>query len=112
MTCVALDKNNRPSPGLPKLYDPNDDAYVKKLQETTALRKDLADRWQKVQDLVDNLPFISREMLHVFEYNQKSVYIPVSETVIEVQNSFLPKHLNRNGTIFGGEVLSWMVCFL
>lgn len=108
MSCVALDENKRPSRGLPTLRDDENPAYLEKLEATTAQRKDLFTRWQNVQDMVDQMPYISRDMIHLFDQNEKTHFIPIPDTLIEVQNSFLPKHLNRNNTIFGGEVLMWM----
>ncbi|KAF1323937.1 Atp-binding protein, partial [Globisporangium splendens] len=109
MSCVALDENMRPSPGLPRLVDDADNAgYVEKLEALAAQRKDLAARWQNVQDMVDQLPRITKDMIHVFEHSQNAHVVSIPNTLIEVQNSFLPKHLNRNNTIFGGEVLTWM----
>ncbi|GMF35976.1 unnamed protein product [Phytophthora lilii] len=107
MTCVALDENMRPSPGLPKLMDPSDPEYVRKHEEIAAQRKELAARWQAVQEEVDQLPHVSVDMLKTYNYG-RSLEVPIPDTLIEVQNSFLPKHLNRNNTIFGGEVLTWM----
>ncbi|RLN51548.1 hypothetical protein BBJ29_010098 [Phytophthora kernoviae] len=107
MTCVALDENMRPSPGLPKLMNPSDPKYVSKHEEIAAQRKELAVRWQAVQEEVDQLPHVSADMLKTYDYG-RSLEIPIPDTLIEVQNSFLPKHLNRNNTIFGGEVLTWM----
>lgn len=110
MSCVALDEHMRPSPGLPRLVDDaGSEGYVEKLEALAAQRKDLGARWQNVQDMVDQLPRITKDMIHVFDHStsqQHTVAIP--DTLIEVQNSFLPKHLNRNNTIFGGEVLTWM----
>lgn len=109
MSCVALDENMRPSPGLPRLIDADNEGYVEKLEATAAQRKDLAARWQNVQDMVDQLPRITSDMIHVFEHSESAHTVSIPDTLIEVQNSFLPKHLNRNNTIFGGEVLTWMV---
>ncbi|CEG35395.1 atp-binding cassette superfamily [Plasmopara halstedii] len=107
MTCVALDENLRPSPGLPKLLDPLDLEYVKKHEKIAAQRKELAAQWRAVQEQVDQLPHVSVDMIKTHNYG-RSLEVPISDTLIEVQNSFLPKHLNRNNTIFGGEVLTWM----
>ncbi|RLN14591.1 hypothetical protein BBJ28_00013322 [Nothophytophthora sp. Chile5] len=107
MTCVALDENMRPSPGLPQLMDPTDPEYVKKHEEIAAQRKELAARWRSVQEEVDQLSHVTVDMLKVYDYG-RSLQVSIPETLIEVQNSFLPKHLNRNNTIFGGEVLTWM----
>ncbi|DBA00769.1 TPA: hypothetical protein N0F65_004674, partial [Lagenidium giganteum] len=109
ISCVALDENNRPSPGLPALRHPQDPAYITQLQDMAAQRKDLAARWQTVQDTVDQLPRVTKDMIKPLDDDDdKLSFIPVPNTLIEVQNSFLPKHLNRNNTIFGGEVLTWM----
>lgn len=115
MSCVALDEHMRPSPGLPRLVDAADSVgYVAKLEALAAQRKDLSARWQNVQDMVDQLPRVTRDMIHEFDADQSlggqaAVHtVAVPDTLIEVQNSFLPKHLNRNNTIFGGEVLTWM----
>ncbi|TMW55723.1 hypothetical protein Poli38472_010605 [Pythium oligandrum] len=108
MSCVALDENKRPSPGLPQLRDDENPEYLEKLEAMAAQRKDLFSRWQNVQDMVDQMPYVSRDMIHMFDQQEKTHFIPIPDTLIEVQNSFLPKHLNRNNTIFGGEVLTWM----
>lgn len=112
MSCVALDENMRPSPGLPRLVDDaGSEGYVEKLEALAAQRKDLGARWQNVQDMVDQLPRITKDMIHVFEHSESTSQqhtVAIPDTLIEVQNSFLPKHLNRNNTIFGGEVLTWM----
>lgn len=107
MSCVALDENMRPFPGLPKLVDPVDPEYVTKLEATAAQRKELSARWRSVQESVDQLPRVTLDMLREFKH-QHTTLVPIPATLIEVQNSFLPKHLNRNNTIFGGEVLTWM----
>ncbi|KAE9035179.1 hypothetical protein PR002_g7704 [Phytophthora rubi] len=107
MTCVALDENMHPSPGLPKLLDPLDPEYVRKHEEIADQRRELAARWRAVQEEVDQLPHVSVDMLKTYNYG-RSLEVPIPDTLIEVQNSFLPKHLNRNNTIFGGEVLTWM----
>lgn len=111
MTCVAMNENLRPIPAMPKLRDPENKGYLKHLEATAEQRKDLSQRWQSVQDTVDQMPHISRDMIVVDESLSQnwSQLVAVPETLVEVQNSFLPKHLNRNNTIFGGEVLNWMV---
>lgn len=110
MTCVGLDANMRPIACMPKLQnDPESPGYVEQLEATAAQRKDLATRWQRVQDSVDQLDHITSDMIQDEDTSSWKERVPVPETLIEVQNSFLPKHLNRNNTIFGGEVLNWMV---
>ncbi|KAG7392116.1 hypothetical protein PHYPSEUDO_002340 [Phytophthora pseudosyringae] len=107
MTCVALDGAMRPSSGLPKLLGPLDPEYVREHEEIAAQRKELAARWRAVQGQVDQLPHVAVDMLKTYSYG-RSLEVPIPDTPIEVQSSFLPKHLNRNHTNFGGEVLTWM----
>ncbi|RLN14589.1 hypothetical protein BBJ28_00013320 [Nothophytophthora sp. Chile5] len=107
-TLVAIDvEAMRPRPGLPKLIHPTDPNYVQKLEAVAKQRKELAVRWRAVQGAVDQLPHVSTEMLKDFSQEYTSL-VSVPETLLEVQTSFLPRHLNRNNTIFGGDVLAFM----
>lgn len=105
MTCVALDEDKRPSPGLPKLLDPLNFHYVKNHQAIAAQRKELAAQWRAVQEQVNQMPHVSIDMIQSLDYG-RSLEVLISERIIEVQNLFLPKHLNQNNTIFGGKVLT------
>ncbi|KAG7385969.1 hypothetical protein PHYBOEH_008853 [Phytophthora boehmeriae] len=102
---MALDVNMRPISKLSKLINPSDPQYVSKHEEIAVQRKELAARWQAVQEEVDQMPHVSADMIN--DYG-RSLELPIPDTLIEVQNSFLPEHLNRKNTIFGGEVLTWM----
>ncbi|RLN96980.1 hypothetical protein BBJ28_00000697 [Nothophytophthora sp. Chile5] len=109
-TLVAIDMETmRPRPGLPKLIHPTDPSYVQNLEAVAKQRKELAVRWRAVQEAVDQLPHVSMAMLKDFGQEYTSL-VSVPETLLEVQTSFLPRHLNRNNTIFGGDVLAFMVC--
>jgi hypothetical protein len=108
-TFVAVDLVTlRPRPGLPKLVHPTDPSYVPKLEAVVKQRKQLAARWRAVQDEVDRLPHVSADMITTLGFAQ-SPSVPVPETLVEVQTTFLPKHLNRNNTIHGGDVMAFMV---
>ncbi|CAH0479278.1 unnamed protein product [Peronospora belbahrii] len=107
MTFVALNENMQASPGLSKLMDPTDPEDVKKHAEIAKQRKELSARWRTMQDAVDQLPHVSVNTLKTYNY-RRSGEVVIPDTLIEVQNSFLPKHLSRNNTNFGGEVLTWM----
>uniref|UniRef100_K3WIM7 HotDog ACOT-type domain-containing protein n=1 Tax=Globisporangium ultimum (strain ATCC 200006 / CBS 805.95 / DAOM BR144) TaxID=431595 RepID=K3WIM7_GLOUD len=52
------------------------------------------------------MAFITKDVIHMPQ--DKEEYVPVSETEIEVRNWFLPRNLNANNTLFGGDLLSWM----
>ncbi|KAL4129312.1 hypothetical protein PRNP1_005499 [Phytophthora ramorum] len=107
-TLVAIDvETMRPKPGLPQLVHPTDPSYVPRLEAVAKQRKELAARWREMQQKVDQLPRISEDMIKESEYNHSEL-VPVSDTLLEVQTTFLPKNLNRNNTIFGGDVLAFM----
>lgn len=107
VTMVAIDRFMRPRKGLPRLVtDPPERSH--EMRETARQRKELARRWREEQDAVDQLQFVSSSMLSVPPQN-KDTLVAVSETEIEMRNWFLPRHLNANNTIFGGDLLSWMV---
>ncbi|RQM12574.1 hypothetical protein B5M09_011499 [Aphanomyces astaci] len=133
LTFVAIDKNGRPRSGLPKLVSPLNPTFVPFMYvvRTTyslpiyttdmfvicwqrankaAQRKELGARWRKIQEEVDAMEYIRKDMLDVNPLNaSRTTFVPVKATLVEVQNLFLPKHLNMNNTIFGGEILQWMV---
>ncbi|RHY13515.1 hypothetical protein DYB25_005693, partial [Aphanomyces astaci] len=74
-----------------------------------AQRKELGARWRKIQEEVDAMEYIRKDMLDVNPLNaSRTTFVPVKATLVQVQNLFLPKHLNMNNTIFGGEILQWM----
>ncbi|KAG7392113.1 hypothetical protein PHYPSEUDO_002337 [Phytophthora pseudosyringae] len=107
-TFVAVDLATlRPRAGLPKLIHPTDNSYVPKLESIAKQRKELAARWCAVQGKVDQLPHVSADMIKDHGAG-KSAFVSVSNTLVEVQTTFLPKHLNRNRTIHGGDVMIFM----
>ncbi|RLN92010.1 hypothetical protein BBJ28_00022531 [Nothophytophthora sp. Chile5] len=107
VTLVAIDPTTfRPWPGLPKLVHP-DSSYVLNLEAIAKKRKELSARWRAVQEEVDQLPHVSVDMIKDFGH-EHSPLVPVPETFLEIQNSFEPRHLNRNNTIFGGDVMTFM----
>ncbi|ETV85953.1 hypothetical protein, variant [Aphanomyces astaci] len=110
LTFVAIDKNGRPRSGLPKLVSPLNPTFVPFMANKAAQRKELGARWRKIQEEVDAMEYIRKDMLDVNPLNaSRTTFVPVKATLVEVQNLFLPKHLNMNNTIFGGEILQWMV---
>ncbi|KAE9009007.1 hypothetical protein PF011_g10470 [Phytophthora fragariae] len=107
-TFVAIDYETlRPRPGLPKLVHPTDPNYVSRHEEVAKQRKELAARWRDMQQEVDELPHVSADMIHHFRSNHSEL-VPVQDTLLEVQTTFLPKNLNDNNTVFGGDVLAFM----
>ncbi|ETW07874.1 hypothetical protein, variant [Aphanomyces invadans] len=109
LTFVAVDKDGRPRSGLPRLVSPSNPYFVSLMAKKAAQRKELGARWRTIQEEVDKLPYVSKDMLVVNPLDAtRTTFVPVKATLVEVQNLFLPKHLNMNNTIFGGEILQWM----
>lgn len=108
MTFVAINRFGRPRPGLPRLFDPDRAEYCNHMHETAIQRRDLARRWHQTQRDVDSLSFISAADVSAVPSEDKEAYIAVKDTEIEVRKWFLPKNLNINNTLFGGDLLTWM----
>lgn len=110
MTAVALDENNRPYRGLPELVDPSNGSRILHLQEVARQRKDLSIRLKKMEATGRQIPPSSTVPLDMLEgAGEWTKQVSVKDTEVALAASFLPRHLNRNGTVFGGEILSWMV---
>lgn len=104
---VAIDRFGKSRKGLPELINSESPEYCIQMREAAARRKDLAWRWRKEQDAVDKISFISRDQLPMLA-NDKDGYVAVKDTEVEMCHRFLPRNLNINKTVFGGDLLNRM----
>lgn len=107
VTMVAINRFGRPRRGLPELFDPDRAEHCLKVRDMAHRRLELFKRWRKEQAAVDECAFISSSELMVPK-EPKSECVAVSDTAIELRNWFLPRNLNINETVFGGDLLTWM----
>ncbi|TYZ67587.1 hypothetical protein PybrP1_003356 [[Pythium] brassicae (nom. inval.)] len=106
VTMVAIDRFMRPRKGLPELVDEPPER-CRQMRETARQRAELTRRWREEQGAVDRLPIVSKDML-LQRLQSKDAFVAVSDTQIEMRNWLLPRHMNQNNTMFGGDLLSWM----
>jgi acyl-CoA hydrolase len=106
MTLVAVDENGRPATsGVPKLVDTDDSTFEERIEKWAGNRKALSARWAQAQAEIDALGLVPRDML---EYPSGGG-VSVGESRVEFATGFMPNQLNANGTVYGGELLRWMV---
>lgn len=107
VTMVAINQFGRPRRGLPELFDKERADHCMKVRETAKRRRELAASWRAEQAEVDQRAFVASS--DIFPGETKDEYVTISDTTIELRNWFLPRHLNINQTVFGGDLLTWMV---
>ncbi|KAF1323912.1 Atp-binding protein, partial [Globisporangium splendens] len=107
-TFVAMGKDGKVSRGLPTLYDPLRPAECAQLQELAAKRKELTARWQQAQTAVTQMGTITHAMIPRHKYAAGRKAIDIQTTVVETRHTFIMKHANVHGNVFGGVLLEWM----
>lgn len=108
-TFVALDASGKVSKGLPTLYDPQRPAECAQLQELAKKRKELSTHWNKAQNDVTKIERVIHSMIPKHKYEAGRKAIDIQTTVVETRHTFLMKHANLHGNVFGGVLLEWMV---
>ncbi|DAZ95050.1 TPA: hypothetical protein N0F65_002784 [Lagenidium giganteum] len=108
VTFVAINRFGKKQTGLPILHDDERSEHCQQMRETAARRRDLTRRWHQTQAAVDKLKHVPASMLCPAYIDQKEEFVKIKDTEIELRKRFLPKHLNINNTLFGGDLLTWM----
>jgi len=110
ITMVALDKTTlRPNKNIPRLkleteQDRAASEYVKQ-------RRALYAEWTRLQKQEEQRGTpLTVQLVEEPRENQlgKREFLSISDTVVEVRKQCLPRHLNHNQTLFGGDILKWM----
>jgi len=110
MTLVAVDENGRPVTfGMPRLVNPDDCAYTERVNRWTSDKKALSARWARAQAEIDALGLVPRNMLEPLSGGAGGDSVSIGESQVEFVTGFMPNQLNADGTVFGGELLRWMV---
>ncbi|KAJ1567308.1 hypothetical protein HK405_006418 [Cladochytrium tenue] len=81
---VAIDSLGRPRKGLPHLVDPDDSEHCAKMRKMAEQRKELAMRWRKEQDAVDEMAIVKKTDLHHGE--EKKEYVSDQAALYCAQN--------------------------
>jgi acyl-CoA hydrolase len=107
VTMVAIDRFGRSRKGLPRLFDEDRAEHCTAMHATAQQRLALASRWRQDQASVDTLPHIKADQIRML-VEGKEAFASVRDTELELRKWFLPKNLNVNQTLFGGDLLTWM----
>jgi acyl-CoA hydrolase len=107
VTMVAIDRFGRSRKGLPQLFDDDRAEYCTAVRATAQQRLALASRWRQDQAHVDTLDHIQKDAIQMLVDGKES-FARVPDTELELRKWFLPKNLNINQTLFGGDLLTWM----
>lgn len=104
VTFVSIAPNGRPQQ-VPELVCETEEEEG--LRAFLSERKELNAEYEKEQRLIEvgkGEGFIAAD-----EWNMDHLeYVSGSESMITLRKNFLPRALNANGTIFGGDLLEWM----
>jgi acyl-CoA thioesterase 11/acyl-coenzyme A thioesterase 9 len=106
VTMVAVDEHGHANPNIPGVrYESPEEERVR---DEAAKRKAAAERWVAMQEAVDQGPALKGAEVEEPFNRGKRDFRTILETEVEVRRQFLPRNLNQQGTIFGGDVLLWM----
>lgn len=106
VTMVAILEQGIPNKGIPSLeYSPGEERFKLEADD----RKKRSMQWMKEQGEVANKAH-ELEVATLEEpcNKNKQEYLTMAETTLIVRHTFMPRDLNFNQTVFGGEVLIWM----
>eukprot|EP01112_Ceratiomyxa_fruticulosa_P015179 TRINITY_DN4438_c0_g1_i1.p1 TRINITY_DN4438_c0_g1~~TRINITY_DN4438_c0_g1_i1.p1 ORF type:complete len:371 (-),score=64.17 TRINITY_DN4438_c0_g1_i1:80-1192(-) len=104
VTMVAIGNDGKPRKNIPQLIYETDEE--KAARDKVLKRRELTQEWSKIMDGIEKseVPLKVSDVEDPLNKGKLEYYdIPFSE--VRVKRQFLPKHLNVNNTIFGGEIL-------
>ncbi|MDH4224473.1 MAG: acyl-CoA thioesterase [Deltaproteobacteria bacterium] len=107
ITMVAVDGQGVPDKNIPglKFQTPQEE----RIQAEVERRRRMTAQWLAEQEALDGRGDFTVEEVEEPDLNRaKQNFVPPSQTEVTVRRQFLPRHININGTIFGGEILLWM----
>jgi acyl-CoA hydrolase len=105
VTMVAVDPERRPKRDIPGLLLDTADSRA---ANARALRqRGVAQAWLEMQAEPRPQPPRVEDVEEAFNRDKRE-YLSPAETVVRVCRTFMPRHMNLHGTVFGGDILLWM----
>lgn len=106
VTMVAVDARYRPNRNIPGLlYETPEE---EKIRDEVERRKEATRLWMQVQEDVDGDEDLRIADIEEQSNREKQEYLNPDQTRVEVRRQFMMRHENKNGAIFGGDILLWM----
>lgn len=109
VTMVVIDSVTlRPVPGsVPQLEMQTAGEIAKK--EQVEKRRKVFQEWQKLTKERLDMPITANDLNEEMAIQGKRrEYLTIPETLVTVRKQAMPRYLNHNKTIFGGDILIWM----
>mmetsp|Transcript_35592 Transcript_35592/g.36297 ORF Transcript_35592/g.36297 Transcript_35592/m.36297 type:complete len:372 (+) Transcript_35592:37-1152(+) len=107
ITMVALHKETlRPNKNIPKLKLEKEEDLQEEMK--VKARKMLFTKWIEMQQQDAESILNANDVLDQSFHDNKREHLSIAQTQVEVRKQCLPRHLNPNQTLFGGDILIWM----
>jgi len=108
VTMVAITNDLRPNRGIPRLSFPSPEEE-EEIRQRVAVERQRSAAFRAIQDAVAGMTLDGASIAddEAAACARKSFLAP-SASEIHTRKVFLPRNLNSNDTIFGGDILLWM----